>query len=97
MIGDYEWDPENDYFKKIGGYDKVKEMAMYYYNNGKLSDDYYDYSKVQERGGNSQLWSTYKMNVDKFFGGLTGKGAWIGDTNSSGFKEMVEDYYYVMK
>ncbi len=97
MIGYYEWDPENDYFKKIGGYDKVKEMAMYYYNNGKLSDDYYDYSKVQERGGNSQLWSTYKMNVDKFFGGLTGKGAWIGDTNSSGFKEMVEDYYYVMK
>ncbi len=96
-IGYAEWDNENDYYKKIGGFNKLKEMAMFYYKNGRLSEDYFDYSKIQERGGNSQIWNTYKRNVEKFFGNLTGKGPLYGDISSKGFNEMVENYYYIMK
>ena len=97
MVGNVNWDNNNDYYKKIGGYDKIRELAIYYYKNGKLSDDFYDYSKISERGGNSQLWNTYKLNVEKFLGGLTGKGPSLGETNTKGFNEMVENYYYIMK
>ena len=93
-VGIIEWDEDNEYYNKIGGYNKLKEMSIYANKNGNVYD-YYDYSHVEERGGTSQLTSTYRMIVDRFFSCVT--GTHICDTTSDKFNEMVNNYYYIMK
>lgn len=98
-VGYLEWDENNEFYKKIGGYNKIKEMATYAYVNNAFVHDYYDYSHIQERGGNPTIYSTYMMNVDMYFSALTSKGYDIKSpsTNKDETNKMCENYYYIMK
>lgn len=93
-IGVIEWDNNDEYFKKIGGHDKLRELSIYAYKNSNLNP-YYDYSHVVERGGNSKLSNTYKLNVDNFFSGVTGIAFY--DTTKDRCNSMAMNYYYIMK
>lgn len=97
-VGVLEWNNENEYYQKIGGYNKIREIAIYSYNNNALIHDYYDSSHIQERGGNPTEWPLYQMNVDSFFAGLTGRGYSIKmDTTQDKFDEIMKEFYYIMK
>jgi hypothetical protein len=97
-MGFVEWDDNNDYYKKIGGYEKIKEMATYAYVNNAFVSNYYDFSHITERGGDEGSNPIYRMNVDMFFSALTGKGYDIkSGTSKEDFEKMVESYYYIMK
>lgn len=96
-VGFITYDPNNEYLQKIGGYEKVLEMARFAYNNSSGFDNYYDYNHIAERGGNPGLYSTYKVKVDGYFGTISNKGSVIYDNNMEDFKTMVEYYYYIMK
>ena len=97
-VGTMEWDNDNEYFQKLGGYNKFREIAIYSYNNNSMIHDYYDISHIQERGGDPNSWSLYRMNVDSFFSGLTGRGYEIKmDTTKEKFEEIVREFYYIMK
>ena len=98
-VGFLDWDDSNEYYQKIGGIDKIKSMAIdSYKNNTMLNSNFFNYSHVEERGGVYLSWSTYKMDVDMFFAGLTGRGYSISsETTKNEFEEMVKNYYYIMK
>ena len=93
-IGVIEWDTNNEYYNKIGGYNKIRELSIYSYKNNNIYD-YFDYRHVEERGGVKGLSTTYKLVVDNFFGGVTGRLSY--DTTREKFDEMVKYYYYIMK
>ena len=96
-VGFITYDPNNEYLQKIGGYEKVLEMARFAHNNSSGFDNYYDYNHIAERGGNPVLYSTYKAKVDGYFGTISNKGSVRYDNNMEDFKTMVEYYYYIMK
>lgn len=98
-VGYLEWDENNEYYQKIGGYNKIKEMAVYSYNNNAFVHDYLDYSHIGERGGDPNYKTTYMMQVDMFFGALTSKGYSVrtGSTNKEETNKMCESLYYIMK
>ena len=98
-VGYLEWDENNEYYQKIGGYDKIKEMAIYSYNNNAFVHDYYDYSHIGERGGNPGYSVSYMMQVDMFFGALTGTGYSVrtSSTNKEQTNKMCKAFYYIMK
>lgn len=98
-IGYFDWEENNEYYQKIGGFNKIKEMATYAYVNNTFVDNYYDYSHIEERGGITSNSSLYKMNVDMFFSALTGRGYDVkaSSTNKEETNKMVESYYYIMK
>ncbi|MDO4996630.1 MAG: nuclease-related domain-containing protein [Bacilli bacterium] len=97
-IGFFDWDPENEYFKQIGGYEKIREMAIYAYNNNSFVTNYYDGSHMLERGGIPNNYTIYKMKVDMFFSGLTDRGYSIkSDTTRDKTNEMCEALYYIGK
>ena len=50
-VGYLHWDETNDYYNKIGGIDKIKEMATYSYTKNAFVSKYYDFSHITERGG----------------------------------------------
>ena len=95
-IGVTDWNDNNDYCKKIGGIDKIREMAKYSYVNNTFVHGYYE-DHVQERGG-TQIYTLYYMNVDMYFSGLTGRGYSISsDTTRDQYEKMCESFYYIMK
>ena len=97
-MGFVEWDDDNQYYKKIGGYDKVKELAIYVYKNGQFNTWDFNQTQIVERGGNSYSFSTYFQNVNYYFLGCTGVMSNIQyDTTKDNFNKMVESYYYIMK
>lgn len=97
-IGFVEWDDNNEFYKKIGGYNKVKELAIYVYNNGQFNTWDFDQSNIVARGGNQYYFSTYFQNVNFYFLGVTGVMSNIQyDTTKDNFNKMVESYYYIMK
>ncbi|MBR3199415.1 MAG: NERD domain-containing protein [Bacilli bacterium] len=96
-VGFITYDPNNEYLQKIGGYEKVLEMARFAHNNSSGFDNYYDYNHIAERGGNPGLYSIYKAKVDGYFGTISNKGSVRYDNNMEDFKTMVEYYYYIMK
>lgn len=96
-VGFITYDPNDEYLQKIGGYEKVLEMARFAHNNSSGFDNYYDYNHIAERGGNPGLYSAYKVKVDGYFGTISNKGNVIYDNNMEDFKTMVEYYYYIMR
>lgn len=96
-VGFITYDPNNEYLQKIGGYEKILEIAKFAHNNNTGFDNYYDYNHIAERGGNPGLYSTYKAKVDGYFGTISNKGSVRYDNNMENFKTMVEYYYYIMK
>ncbi len=98
-IGYLEWDENNEYYQKIGGYSKIREMAIYSYNNNALVHNYFDYNHISERGGVQGYNVTYMMNVDMYFSALTGKGYEIKapSTNKKETNKMCESLYYIKK
>lgn len=96
-IGLIHYDSTNQFFNKIGGYNKILEMARFAHNNNSGFEKYYDFSKVSERGGNSDLASTYRSVVDKYFDTISNKGFANGTNTLEDFNKMVEYYYYIMK
>ena len=96
-IGLIHYDSTNQYFNKIGGYNKILEMARFAHNNNSGFEKYYDYSKVSERGGNSNFVTTYRSVVYKYFGTISNKGFANGTNTLEDFNKMVEYYYYIMK
>ena len=96
-IGLIHYDSSNQFLTKIGGYNKILEMARFAHNNATGFDKYYDYSKISKRGGKEILSTTYKSEVDKYFGTLTNKGYTVGTNTLEDFNKMVEYYYYIMK
>lgn len=96
-VGFITYDPNDEYLQKIGGYEKVLEMARFAHNNSSGFDNYYDYNHIAERGGNPRLYSTYKAKVDGYFGTISNKGSVRYGNNMEDFKTMVEYYYYIMK
>lgn len=98
-VGYLEWDENNEYYQKIGGYNKIKEIAVYSYNNNAFVHDYLDYSHIEERGGDPTYKTTYMIQVDMFFGALTSKGYSVrtGSTNKDETNKMCEALYYIMK
>ncbi len=97
-IGLVEWDDNNEYYQKIGGYDKIREMAITIRKEEKKVIDFCDFNHIEERGGNKQLSSTYMLDVDRYFSGVTDRGfSGPSDTTSEEFAEMVKNYYYIMK
>lgn len=98
MIGFAEWNTENEYYKKTGGYETIKEIALYAYKNNGAIDSYFDISHVLERGGDPKLYTTYTNDLKRYFGGLTGK--WISSyvpTTEKNTNVMYEYLYYVKK
>ncbi len=95
-VGLIHYNENNPYYEKIGGYNKILEMARYAHNYSSGFDKYYDYTHIAERGGNPSLASTYKMKVDGYFGGLTNKGT-FHYFGLDEFNTMCEYYYYIMK
>ncbi|MCR5483352.1 MAG: hypothetical protein K6E99_02970, partial [Bacilli bacterium] len=97
-IGYINIDEKNDYCNKIGGFNQIKEMAIYTYNNNKSPYAYYDYNHIKERGGIPNLYSTYFIFVNQYMCGVTGKGnsgcGFVGKEESN---KMCEYYYYIMK
>lgn len=97
-IGFFDWNPDNAYFKEIGGYEKIREMAIYAYNNNAFVTNYYDGSHLVERGGNPSNYTKYSMCIDMFFSGLTGRGYDLkSSTNREKTNEMCEALYYLGK
>ena len=97
-MGFVEWDENNEYYHKIGGYNKVKELAIYVYNNGQFNTWDFDQSNIVARGGNQYYFSTYFQSVNYYFLGVTGVMSSIHyDTTKDNFNKMVESYYYIMK
>lgn len=98
-VGMVEWDNENEYYKKIGGYDQIKKMAIDSYNDqfGTFDVSFFDQSHIGERGGNINNYSGYVQDVNMFFAGINGKNAIRIDTTKKNFNKMVESYYYIMK
>lgn len=96
-VGLIHYDSTNQFFNKIGGYNKILEMARFAHNNNSGFEKYYDYSKVSERGGNSKSATTYRSVVDNYFGTISNKGFANGTNTLEDFNKMVEYYYYIMK
>lgn len=96
-VGFIHYNENNEYLAKIGGYEKILEMARFAHNYSTGFDNYYDYSHVSERGGNPNLSTTYKLKVDGYFGTLTNKGSIHYSNTLNDFNEMIEYYYYIMK
>ena len=96
-IGLVEWDDNNQYYQKIGGYDKVREIAIKVYKEGILNTWEFDQSHIAERGGNPVEYSNYVLNINMFYSGVTGKNVIQSDTTKEYFNKMVESYYYIMK
>ena len=97
-IGNYDWDNENEYFQKIGGHEKIREMAIYAYNNNAFVTNYYDGNHMIERGTSQMNFTKYSMSIDMFFSGLTGRGYSISsDTTREKTNEMCEALYYLGK
>lgn len=98
-VGYLEWDDNNEYYQKIGGYTKIREMALYSYINKTTLNYYYDYSHIAERGGNPKFLNTYSLMVDSFFDALTGEGYSVTapSTNKEQTNKMCEYFYYIMK
>lgn len=96
-VGIAEWDNDNEYFQKIGGYNKLLEISKESYKTGIINSFYTD-TYITERGGNKGLYVSYYLDVDAFFKGVTGRGALgASDTTKNEFEEMVKNYYYIMK
>jgi hypothetical protein len=74
-------------------------MAIESYNNNTmLNAKYFNYGHVEERGGDPHLTSTYKLVVDMYFAGLTGRGySAKSATTKEDFEKMVQYYYYIME
>lgn len=97
-IGNYDWDNNNEYFQKIGGHEKIREMAIYAYNNNAFVTNYYDGNHMIERGTSQMNFTKYSMSIDMFFSGLTGRGYSISsDTTREKTNEMCEALYYLGK
>ena len=98
-IGFSDWDPDNEYFKKIGGYEKIKEFALYTYKNNKALDEFFTYDHIEERGGNTSSPVLYSMNVNMYFRGLTEHSGYgmSRETSRENTNKMCESYYYIMK
>lgn len=96
-VGYLHWNEANEYYNRIGGIDKIKEMATYSYTNNAFVSKYYDSSHIVERGGNK--YNNYSMIVDMFFSALTGRGYDIkaSSTNKEETNKMCEAFYYIMK
>jgi hypothetical protein len=95
-IGLIYYDDNNKYLNQIGGYKKILEMATFAHNNSTGFDNYYDYTKIEERGGNPTLAITYKTIVDRYFATISNKGGY-SDNNLEDFNKMIEYYYYIHK
>ncbi len=98
-IGFSDWDPDNEFFKKIGGYETIRKLALYTYKNNKVLDtNQYSFDNVKKRGGNVNYSVSYKIDVDNYLKGLTDKGSGVGrETNRENTNKMCEGYYYIMK
>lgn len=96
-VGMVEWDDNNEYYQKIGGYGKIKELSISAYKNGTFSTLNFDQAGIAGRGGDPLLYSTYVQNVNMFFSGVTGNSVINKETTKDNFEEMVESYYYIMK
>ncbi len=96
-VGMIEWDNNNEYYNKIGGYDKIRDLAVYAYKNGGLNTWDFDFYHISERGGNGYNQNTYYNNIKYFFCSVTGKCSTERDTTKTNFNKMVESYYYIMK
>ena len=94
-IGIVEWDDNNQFYQKIGGYDKVRELAIKVYKEGKFNTWDFDSHHIDERGGNSQEYSSYFNFINAYFAGVTGDSTYKMDTTKENFSKMVEDYYYI--
>ena len=89
----------NEYYKKIGGYDQIKKMAIDSYNEqfGTFDISFFEQSHIGERGGNKYNFNGYVQNVNMFFAGINGKNAIKINTTKDNFNIMCESYYYIMK
>jgi hypothetical protein len=97
-VGYTHIDENNDYCKKIGGFEKIRKMAIDTYNSKSVPSNYFDYNHIKERGGSSTLATTYNIYINQYMCGVTGRGnygcAFVGKEDSD---KMCEYYYYVMK
>ena len=96
-VGLINYDSSNQFLEKIGGYDKVREIAIKVYKEGILNTWEFDQSHIAERGGNPVEYSNYVLNINMFYSGVTGKNVIQSDTTKEYFNKMVESYYYIMK
>lgn len=98
-VGYLEWDTENEYFNKIGGYDTILEIAIYGYLNNSDVSNFLVNDYISTRGGNPNLSLTYSQGVNKFFRALTGRGFHISasSTNKEETNKMCEYLYYIKK
>lgn len=98
-VGNYEYNPYNNYCKLIGGQEKIEEMATYSYINNTFVSNYMDFTHVEERGGSKNNWGNYKMNVDMYFSALTNRGYDLKALNTKMEQTgiMCQNYYYIMK
>ena len=98
-VGMVEWDDENEYYQKIGGYNQIRKMAIDSYNQpyGTFDISFFDQSHISERGGDTYSYSSYVQNVNMFFAGINGKNSLKMNTTKDNFNKMVESYYYIMK
>ena len=98
-VGMVEWDNDNQYYQKIGGYNQIRKMAIVSYNEpyGTFDISFFDQSQIGERGGNTTNFTGYVQNVNMFFAGINGKNALRMNTTKDNFNKMVESYYYIMR
>ena len=98
-VGYLEWDTENEYFNKIGGYNTILEIAKYNYLNNSDVSSYFEYDDISSRGGNPNLSLTYNQGVNKFFSAVTGRGYTLStsSTNKEETNKMCEYLYYIKK
>lgn len=98
-VGYLEWDTENEYFNKIGGYNTILEIAKYNYLNNSDVNSYFEYDDISSRGGNPNLSLTYNQGVNKFFSAVTGRGYTLStsSTNKEETNKMCEYLYYIKK
>lgn len=94
-VGLIHYNSTNPYLIKIGGYNKILEMARLAHNETIGFENYFNYNHIAERGGNASLSMTYHSVVDKYFRTMVNKGS--NENNSlEDFNRMVEYYYYIM-
>ena len=97
-VGYTNIDENNEYCKKIGGFETIKELAVYTYVNNKSPLVYYDFSHIEERGGAKNLGTTYMISVNQYMCGLTGKtGIGASSIGKEQSNKMCEYYYYIGK
>ena len=73
-------------------------MAIYSYLNNTTLDSFFDTSHIAEKGGNPNLTTTYKLNVNMYFAALTNKGYGVqgSSTNKEETNKMITGFYNIL-